>query len=132
MSRREPRLPNHRGSHGERPALGGPWANLLWRTGTIMKRWKQGLVWLALVASGLVGCKQQLFITEPDYEHYKTLVTSKGLAIPGDLDTDPTVTLHPGSYSWPKPPTVQDPDRPPRYMSLAEALAMAIEQGNVG
>jgi outer membrane protein TolC len=95
-----------------------------------MKRWKQGLAWLALAASGLTGCKQQLFIHEKDYEHYRNLGLQAGA--PPNLDTDPTVTLHPASYNWPKPATVEDIDRPKWFMSLAEALALGLERGNTG
>ena len=42
------------------------------------------------------------------------------------------MSLIPGKYTPPAPPTVDSPDRPIRYLTLAEAIAIALEQGNVG
>ena len=95
-----------------------------------MKHWKLAVVGLTLAVSGLVGCKQQLFIHEADYEHYRTLANHLGA--PGDLADDPSATLIPNKWNPPLPPTVDSPDRPIRYLSLQEAVAIGLEQGNIG
>src|SRR5438874_2022517 len=95
-----------------------------------MKHWKLAVVGLTLAVSGLMGCKQQLFIHEADYEHYRTLANRLGA--PGDLADDPAAALIPSKWNPPPPPTVDSPDRPIRYLSLPEAIAIALEQGNIG
>src|SRR5262249_55982647 len=95
-----------------------------------MKHWKLGLVGLTMAGLCLLGCKQQVFIQEPDYLHYREL----GLRIGAgpNLDNDPTPTYLPGVWNLPVPPTVDSPERPIRYLTLQEAIAIALEQGNVG
>ena len=96
-----------------------------------MKRWKQRLLGVTLTVSGLIGCKQQLFISEPELNYYRSMGMKIGA--PADLDTDVSVTTHPGAWSArPTPPTVNDPDRPPRYITLQEAIAIGLERGNTG
>ena len=90
-----------------------------------MKRWKRKLAALLLLG-GLAGCKQQLYMTVDDQK----AVTAPGL--PRNLDTDPNVTAIPIGDGHPKPPTVDYPDRPARYMTLPEAMAIALEQGTRG
>src|SRR5438132_1166380 len=91
-----------------------------------MMRWKRVGVGLALILAGVVGCKQQCFLNECDYKHYLDLGMSKR------LEFDPTVSIQPTAVTAPAPSTVLDPERKPRYLSLAEAIAMALEQGRVG
>lgn len=79
------------------------------------------------LASTLVGCKQQCFLHECDYKHYSTL------GIPAHLDTDAAAaSIRPMAHDVPPPPTVLNPEREPRHLSLAEAIAMALEHGTVG
>ena len=80
------------------------------------------MTWIAMVT----GCKQNTFITEFDYEHYKNLMPA------AVYELDPQATNQPVTARVVKPPTVVDPDRKPRYLSLAEAIAVGLEQGNVG
>src|SRR5262249_5466599 len=91
-----------------------------------MMRWKPVAVGLALIVAGVIGCKQQCFLTECDYEHYRHL------GLTPQLEKDPMVTIQPATSTVPAPATVLDPERKPRYLSLAEAIAMALEQGRVG
>lgn len=93
-------------------------------------RWKSGLMALTVVVSGLVGCKQQLFIHEADYNHYRDLYSQMGA--PADLEAHPEATICPPPGLNPTPATVNDPERKVRYLTLAEATAIALEQGNVG
>lgn len=48
---------------------------------------------------------------------------------PGECDSSP---ISPERSLVPPPTTIYDPERPPRYVSLAECLAMALEHGNIG
>jgi outer membrane protein TolC len=92
-------------------------------------RWKKFVGGLALSLTAITGCKQPVFMTEPDYA-----TLTQGL--PKDLEENPKV----GDVVAPDltnkitaaPPTILDPERPPHYMSLAEAIARALENGTVG
>jgi outer membrane protein TolC len=96
-----------------------------------MKRWTLKLLGLGLAISGLVGCKQQLFKREVDDQHYRNQALKLGSLTP-NLEGDPSVTVHPGPWQMPTPPTVDNPDRPVRHLTLQEAIAIALEQGNTG
>jgi outer membrane protein TolC len=92
-----------------------------------MMRWNTGLAGVILLLGGLTGCKQQLFLTEADVAHYQTLGLPKG------LETDPHASIVPPVVERAKTPTtVLDPDRPIRYITLPECIAIALEQGRVG
>jgi outer membrane protein TolC len=88
-------------------------------------RWKTVVVGLALGLAATVGCKQQCFITEPDLDHYRQLM-------PAGLETNPAASLIPSRSTEEAPPTVLNPERRPRYLSLPEAIAMALENGSAG
>lgn len=73
----------------------------------------------------LAGCTRQVFITEADYEHYRRLM-------PANLENDPTAA-EPQVEAVAPPHTVLDPEkREPYYLSLAEAIAIALERGTTG
>jgi outer membrane protein TolC len=88
-------------------------------------RWKLGLFGLALAVAGFLGCKQQCYITECDRDHYAAIGLSEKI-----VDT-PGTSIAPEA-NCPQPSTVYSPERPPRYISLAECIAIALEQGTVG
>lgn len=90
-----------------------------------MKRWKTKLAAL-LMFGGLAGCKQPLYMTVDDQK----AVTAAGL--PRHFESDPNVTAIPTELNYAKPPDVDHPDRPARYMTLPEAMAIALEQGTRG
>jgi outer membrane protein TolC len=71
-----------------------------------------------------------LFISESDYHHYRN-VGLKG-QLPDDLESNPQASIVPASSNTPAPPTVENPDRKLRYISLAECIAIALEMGNTG
>src|SRR5207248_5375422 len=52
--------------------------------------------------------------------------------LPTAFETDPHAAITSGPADIPAPTTTQDPDRSPRYISLAVCIAIALEQGNVG
>jgi outer membrane protein TolC len=80
---------------------------------------------LALSAAG--GCKQQLFMGPADYSE------AIKLAPRGALETNPHGPIVPATVDkMGKVTTVNDFVNPPRYMTLKECVAIAIEQGNVG
>jgi outer membrane protein TolC len=91
-------------------------------------RWTIGLSTLALLMALAAGCKQQCFLLECDKDHYV-----KNLA--GFLEFDPDASQRPASVvhtNGGTPSTVLDPDRKIRYLSLAEAISISLEQGTVG
>jgi hypothetical protein len=89
-------------------------------------RWITVVAGLALALALVTGCKQQCFLSECDYAHYRDL------GIPDNLPCDPSAGSEPGRLSLvKKPSTVLDPERKIRYLSLAEAIAIALEQGTV-
>jgi outer membrane protein TolC len=92
-----------------------------------MIRWKPGLAGLVLVLLlGSAGCKQQLFLSEADVDHYQKL------GLPAHVENDPHATLLPDKAAVDKPTTILDPDRPIRYLSLSEAISIGLKQGRVG
>jgi outer membrane protein TolC len=91
-------------------------------------RWKIVTVALALsLAASLVGCKQQCYLTECDFDHYR-----KANLLPANLENDPTASIVPSTQDVPAPTTVLNPERQIRYVTLAEAIANALEHGTVG
>ncbi len=91
-----------------------------------MKRWKKKLTAAMLVCGGLAGCKQQLYMTLDD---------NRAVSVPGlpkDLGDSPNVVAVPSAEGHGEPPTVDHPDRPVRYLSLAEAFAISLEMGSRG
>ena len=90
-------------------------------------RWKSAVVSLALAGTALTGCKQQIFMTECDLK-------CAGGALHAGLEGNPEASILPATDigNMRAPATVNDPDRPIRYMTLAEAIAMAMEHGTIG
>src|SRR5262245_48029430 len=96
--------------------------------GVDIMRWIAVITGLALIMAVTAGCKQPLFLTECDYDHYRQLAAD----IPPDLDSNPTVANQPGLVSVVnRPKTVNDVDRQPRYISLQECIAIALETGTI-
>jgi outer membrane protein TolC len=88
-------------------------------------RWKTVVAGLVLGLVATVGCKQQCFLTECDYDHYRQIM-------PANLECDLTKSVIPSSRAVPKPATVLDSERPARPLSLQEAIAMSLENGTIG
>jgi outer membrane protein TolC len=80
---------------------------------------------LALVPLG--GCRQQLFLEPADYQDALKAGPLAQLESSVSESIVPP-TIQPGTA----PPTVVDPTRPPRYVTLKECVAIALEQGNIG
>jgi outer membrane protein TolC len=71
------------------------------------------------------GCKYPCFMTEEDYH------TCCGINLPAGGDSPADVIVPPSAHG-PVPATVDDPQRQDRYLSLREALAVALENGATG
>src|SRR5439155_16276853 len=90
-------------------------------------RWKTTVVGLLAALAFAVGCKQQCFLYECDAN-----ATYAGLGLSPRLENDPTPSIVPATGSVGKPATIDDAERQSRYVSLTEALAMALENGDPG
>lgn len=90
-------------------------------------RWKELLVGLALAVAVTAGCKEQCYLHECDRDHYL-----QGMGLPPNLDCNPEASLVPSGLDPRAPATVDDAEREPYYLTLNEAIALAIEHGTVG
>lgn len=92
-----------------------------------MRRWTARLLTGGVIALFGVGCKHQLF-TEP--ADSPLLVRPD---IPPQLETQPHQPILPGSANLgTDPATVLDLKRQPRFITMKEAMAIAVERGNTG
>jgi outer membrane protein TolC len=82
-------------------------------------------VGLLAALSFAAGCKQQCFVTQED-------LVSLPSHVEQDIERNPKVACEPIIERVDAPETVIKPDRPIRYMSLAEAVSIALEQGTIG
>ncbi len=87
--------------------------------------WKFSCGGLTLLLTILVGCKGRVFLTEDQLNIYKG-------PVPANLQENPNVGATPTIPLTNAPPTLYNLDRQIRYLSLAEAIAIALEQGTVG
>jgi outer membrane protein TolC len=87
--------------------------------------WKSSFGGLILLLLILVGCKGRVFLTEDQYNIYKG-------PVPFNLQENPNVGTTPTIPPVNAPMTLYDLERQIRYLSLAEAVAIALEQGTVG
>jgi outer membrane protein TolC len=87
--------------------------------------WKSSFAGLTVLLTILVGCKGRVFLTEDQHNIYKGMV-------PANLDENPNVGAMPTIPMVGPPPTLYNLDRQIRYLSLAEAVSIALEQGTVG
>jgi hypothetical protein len=87
--------------------------------------WKSSFGGLTLLLTILVGCKGRVFLTEEQHNIYKG-------PVPFNLQENPNVGTTPTIPLTNAPPTLYNLDRQIRYLSLAEAVSIALEQGTVG
>jgi outer membrane protein TolC len=73
-----------------------------------------------------VGCQKQCFLSQSDFQN------AQPGGIPLDLECNPSYSIVPPPGSTPSPTTVDDTKREPRYLTLREAIAIALENGTVG
>ncbi len=88
------------------------------------KRWTKWAL-LALAAAG-TGCTKQLYMTP------ETQQLAASIGLPPDLATNPNIVATPNVADHKAPATVLESTREPRYMTLQEAFAIALEGGRVG
>src|SRR5438445_426085 len=88
-------------------------------------RWK-AIVAMVLAVAAVPGCTKQCYLTEGDYHSYHDV------ELPANLEgtADMPVVADPGQSH--APTSVNDTRRATRYISLHEALAIALETGHVG
>ncbi len=96
-----------------------------WFNGDKTMGWKSSFGGLTLLLTILVGCKGRVFLTEDQANIYKGMV-------PANLDQNPNVGANPTIPMVGAPPTLYNLERQIRYLSLAEAVSIALEQGTVG
>lgn len=83
--------------------------------------------WLAFVGLMLTGCPKMVLLQEPDI-----IEAGLRLGLPPEVEKDPTAGVVPFLGPVDQPTTVVDPERPPRFISLPEAIAIALESGTSG
>ena len=93
--------------------------------GCTMKRWTAALLGLVVTMGMTTGCGRKYFISETDF--YAQHQIPQGLE-----DGDAASAIQPNVESSKAPPTVNNPDRPARPISLQEAIAIALETGASG
>lgn len=82
-----------------------------------------------LVLAALSGCTRTCYMTEADLQSSSSAMAN---SLPRDLESNPHDAICPGAPNPGKPTTVIDTDRPQRFISLSECIAIALEQGNIG
>jgi len=87
------------------------------------KQWLASGMLTALALGVLSGC-QPVFLTREVY------TDAHRPMLPEAIEKDHTPITNPITEASPKPPTVLEPDRPARYLTLQEAIAIALENGN--
>ncbi len=81
----------------------------------------------ALLVLALAGCVQPCWHNECDWRHVYDQAQ-----LPPRLETRPDDVIQPEVPALPDPATVLNPERTPYYLSLSEAIALALERGTVG
>jgi outer membrane protein TolC len=91
-------------------------------------RWRKWMGAAALLAGvGILGgCTRPLYMTP------ETQQLAASVQMPPDLETNPAASAIPDWSDHKPPPTVLDANREPRYMTLQEAMAIALERGSRG
>jgi outer membrane protein TolC len=91
-----------------------------------MSRWP---LLLLLLASAAGGCKQRCIVVETSLLNRTTLPAL--LDVPEESPRATTVPLT-NAFDLPDSTTINNPSGQPRYLTLAEAIALALEGGTVG
>ncbi len=89
--------------------------------------WRRLILALALAFATVTGCAQREFINQADYERFH-----RENALPLGMDANPALGAEPVTGREPAPADVNFPERKPRYISLAECIAIDLENGNTG
>lgn len=87
-------------------------------------RWNR-LGTLVALLTFLSGCSQRCFMTEADFNRTTTTFLE-------GMELKPDLAAHPLTEITDPPPTLTNLDRKVRFISLAECVAIALENGRVG
>ena len=80
----------------------------------------------ALAVAAASGCRQQVYMTADDIANTES-------AIMEDVECNPTISYTPNfDQAVPGVVTSENPEQPPRYITLSECIASALERGTVG
>src|SRR5262245_27115758 len=91
-----------------------------------MMRWNPAAGLLGLILFVVCGCAQPCFMTQDEYDRFH-----REMGLPKNLETNPAVGT-PVIIAAETPSTVDSPEERPRYISLQECIAIALQQGTVG
>jgi outer membrane protein TolC len=87
-----------------------------------MIHWRTKLLGLALACGLAAGCSHPVFLAEKDLQ-------AAADSLPPRLESNTSEFLKPQLEQTATPADVNHADRPPRYLSLEEAFALALENG---
>src|SRR5947209_17224044 len=87
------------------------------------KAWLVACLASVLGLAAISGC-QPVFMSQDSYTNAHAPWAQRSL-------TNEESAMTPNPNMTPAPATVINPDRPPRYMTLQEAMAIALENGSV-
>jgi len=91
-----------------------------------MTRSLVSLLCLGLTISLASGCARDVFMNKGDFDKANSQI------VPRFVETDPNIgVFKPATGFGLTPGTVDFPDRPPRHLSLQEAIAISLENGTV-
>ena len=90
-----------------------------------MVRIRLGLIAALLAVWGVAGCQQRVFMNESDWKHYRHLALNVPPQAPIPSELEPLIDVTQVS-------TVLSPEGKKRYISLAECIAIALENGRTG
>jgi hypothetical protein len=88
--------------------------------------WKALGIGALFAVAAIIGCQNQFFLTAQDLE------SAKGICLPPIADGERGAPIAPPGGLVPPPMTVDDTQRQVRYMSLREAISIALENGTIG
>src|SRR5262245_32284128 len=71
------------------------------------------------------GCRQRCYLTEEDHNRTQTSILN-------GMEAKPDLAYKPLIPTVDAPPTLNDLDRKVRFLSLIEAISIALEQGTIG
>jgi outer membrane protein TolC len=95
--------------------------------GVFPMRWITLIAGLFLTSAATIGCTRPIYLSEDDLE------LAKRLDLPARVETDPKLAYVPEAKALvAEPATDSNPERPIRYLTLAEAFAVALEGGTIG
>lgn len=89
-------------------------------------RWKAVIAMFFFALTVTVGCEHSCFVSECDLDHYREL------GLPPNAEGDVASDVIPSGVNVPTPATIDFPERKPRPLTLAEAIAIALENGTTG